>query len=71
MSKPLSKAQLASDFAAPPKPLSPRSTLPPEGHQRLTINLSHALHRKLRQAALDRNSSATEIIVSLLQENLP
>lgn len=42
----------------------------PEGYRRLTINLSHDLHRKLRLAAVEKDLTATDIITHLLETNL-
>ena len=42
----------------------------PDGSKRLTINLPEALHKQLRQAALDRDCNATDIIVGLLLSEL-
>jgi hypothetical protein len=76
MSKPtlkpvLSKAQAAMEFAEPKKATTEkRAFYAPEGHKRLTINLPEALHKRLRQAALDRDCNATDIIVELLTKEL-
>lgn len=60
------KAQAALSFSEP----NGRAVIAPEGHRRLTINLPEALHKKLRQAALDRDCNATDIIVSMLTKDL-
>ncbi len=44
----------------------PRAFTAPKGHRRLTINLPENLHKQLRQAALDQDCNATDIIVELL-----
>ena len=42
----------------------------PEGYRRLTINLTHELHKKLKQAALDADCTATDIVEKMLLEKL-
>jgi len=42
----------------------------PEGYRRLTINITHELHKKLKQAALDADTTATDIVEKLLLEKL-
>lgn len=42
----------------------------PEGYRRLTINLTHELHKKLKQAALDQDCTATDIVEKMLLEKL-
>ena len=59
------KVTAALAFAKPA-----RAFAAPEGHRRLTINLPEALHKQLRQAALDADCTATDIIVSLLTASL-
>lgn len=61
------KAQAALAFA---EPSNKRAFNAPEGHKRLTINLPDALHKRLRQAALNRDCTATDIIVALLIKDL-
>ena len=41
-----------------------------EGYRRLTINLTHGLHKKLKQAALDNDCTATDIVERMLLEKL-
>ena len=69
MNKPLlsDRMKTAITFSEPKKS---RSVSAPEGHKRLTINLPEQLHKKLRQAALDSDCNATDIIVALLTEKL-
>jgi len=67
------QSQKALAFAEPKKPAlttEKRAFYAPEGHKRLTINLPEALHKRLRQAALDRDCNATDIIVELLTKEL-
>lgn len=65
------KAHAALAFSESKKPPGDkRAFVAPEGHKRLTINLPEDLHRKLRQAALDRDCNATDIIVSLLEKEV-
>lgn len=42
----------------------------PEGYRRLTINLTHELHKKLKQAALDADTTATDIVETMLKVKL-
>jgi hypothetical protein len=42
----------------------------PEGHRRLTINLPIELHKKLKLAAVNRDMTATDIILILLEKDL-
>ncbi len=39
-------------------------------HRRLTINLTHELHKKLKQAALDADCTATNIVEKMLLAKL-
>lgn len=69
----LPKSQEALAFAelVPEKATSEkRSFNAPQGHKRLTINLPEDLHKRLRQAALDQDRNATDIIVELLTKEL-
>lgn len=45
-----------------------RSTVAPAGYRRLTINLPESLHRKLRIVAVEKNTTATQIIEQLLEK---
>lgn len=66
-----SLSSLALEFSKVEKtPSEKRAFNAPEGHKRLTINLPEDLHRRLRQAALDGDCNATDIIVRLLTEKL-
>ena len=47
-----------------------RAFFAPEGYRRLTINLREDLHKKLRLAAVESDSTATEIIERLLVKEL-
>jgi|LauGreDrversion4_2_1035121.scaffolds.fasta_scaffold1083039_2 hypothetical protein len=42
----------------------------PPGHRRLTINLSEDIHKKLKHAAVDQDTTATAIIEELLAKHL-
>ncbi|NYT79862.1 hypothetical protein H0A71_23135 [Alcaligenaceae bacterium] len=42
----------------------------PEGYRRLTINLREDLHKKLKIAAIEQDSTATDIIMQLLEQEL-
>ena len=47
-----------------------RAFFAPEGYRRLTINLPEDLHKKLKLAAVESDSTATEIIERLLVKEL-
>lgn len=47
-----------------------RAFLAPEGYRRLTINLPEALHKRLKMAAVERDTTATAIIEALLLKDL-
>jgi hypothetical protein len=47
-----------------------RAFFAPEGYRRLTINLPEELHKKLKQAALDADCTATDIVEKALREKL-
>ena len=65
-------SELATAFAeAGTKPAeATRIFHAPEGYRRLTINLTHELHKKLKQAALDADCTATDIVEKMLLEKL-
>lgn len=42
----------------------------PEGYRRLTINITHELHKKLKLAAVENDCTATDIVEKLLLEKL-
>jgi hypothetical protein len=66
----LSKSSEQALAFAVAKPATTRVFHAPEGYRRLTINLTHALHKKLKQAALDNDCTATEIVEKMLMERL-
>jgi hypothetical protein len=47
-----------------------RAFFAPEGDKRLTINIKDELHRKLKIAAIERDSTAGEIIEKLIENYL-
>lgn len=68
----LNPSAQALGFAKPSQPpeASNRVFFAPAGHRRLTINLPIDLHRRLKQAALDRDCTATDIIEQMLEREL-
>lgn len=40
---------------------------PPSGHRRLVINLPDHLHRKIRMAAIEQDTTATALIASYIE----
>ena len=47
-----------------------RTFFAPEGDKRLTINLNHELHKKLKIAAIEQETTAGEIIEQLIERHL-
>lgn len=47
-----------------------RAFVAPVGYRRLTINLPEALHKKLRLVAVERDTTATQIVEQLLIKEL-
>ena len=80
LSKPMPRAtaEAALAFAEAKKPGQAKPTLAaekrvffaPEGHRRLTINLPEELHKKLRLVAIERDCTATDIVLDLLNREL-
>lgn len=72
----LSKPEAALEFAVAGKKKRAvgesggRVVYPPEGHKRLTINLPISLHKKLRLAAMLRDTTATDLIQKMLEDEL-
>ena len=72
----LSRANTAMTFADAGKPKRPASRqisangkpsyYAPEGHRRLTVNVPEDLHRQLRQEAVDRDCTVTDIALERL-----
>lgn len=50
---------------------SSRVFFAPDGDRRLTINLRQDLHKKLRHAAVERDTTIGEIIEKLVERHLP
>lgn len=70
---PASTIEAALSFAEAKQPSSGnerRVFFAPEGYRRLTINLSMDLHKRLKLAAIERDTTATKIIEDLLEKNL-
>ena len=67
----LNKAD-ALAFANKKQPAQPQTRVftAPEGFRRLTINLPMDLHKKLKLSAVNRDVTATDIIINLLEEEL-
>ena len=42
----------------------------PEGHRRLTINVTHEMHKKLRLMAVEQDTTITEILTRLVEREL-
>jgi len=40
----------------------------PEGHRRLTINVTHEMHKKLRLMAVEKDTTITDILTNLVEE---
>lgn len=51
-------------------PVITKGQAAPEGHKRLTINLPIDLHRRLRVKALETDTTATNMIVKLLENSI-
>ena len=80
LSKPMPRAtaEAAMAFAEAKKPEQAKPTpaaekrvfFAPEGHRRLTVNLPEELHKKLRLVAIERDCTATDIVLALLSQEL-
>ena len=42
----------------------------PEGHRRLTINVTHEMHKKLRLMAVEQDTTITDILTKLVANEL-
>ena len=42
----------------------------PEGHRRLTINITHDMHKKLRLMAVEQDTTITDILTNLVMKEL-
>lgn len=42
----------------------------PEGHKRLTINVTHEMHKKLRLMAVEQDTTITDILTKLVAKEL-
>jgi len=74
LSKPtLTNKDAALRFAEPKKPAavtSSRVFFAPEGHRRLTINVTHEMHKKLRLMAVEQDTTITDILTKLVAKEL-
>lgn len=76
LSKPtLVNKEAALAFATPaPKvaaeAASKRVFFAPEGHRRLTINVTHEMHKRLRLMAVEQDTTITDILTKLVAEKL-
>ena len=73
LSKPtLVSAALSFAEAKPANPTGyqPRVFHAPEGYKRLTINVPAELHKRLKILAIERETTATDILMSLLEREL-
>jgi len=59
-----------STLAKPSKTIEKRVFHAPQGYRRLTINLSHEMHKKLRLVAIEQDTTATKLIEQLLAKHL-
>ncbi len=74
---PVDKAQRAMELAEAGRSKRPASRqisangkpsyYAPEGHRRLTVNVPEDLHRQLRQEAVDRDCTVTDIALERLR----
>ena len=76
LSKPklVSKSAAAVAFAEAKSPKSEaaerRIFFAPEGHRRLTINITHEMHKKLRLMAVEEDTTITDILTKLVTKEL-
>ena len=73
LSKPtLVNKDAALKFAEPKKTAvtSSRVFFAPEGHRRLTINVTHEMHKKLRLMAVEQDTTITDILTKLVTKEL-
>lgn len=49
---------------------SKRVFFAPEGHRRLTINVTHEMHKKLRLMAVEQDTTITDILTKLVAKEL-
>ena len=47
-----------------------RSFFAPEGYRRLTINVTHEMHKKLRLMAVEQDTTITDILTKLVAKEL-
>lgn len=62
----------ALKFAEPARAVSAgnRVFFAPEGHRRLTINVTHEMHKKLRLMAVEQDTTITDILTKLVAREL-
>ena len=47
-----------------------RAFFAPEGYRRLTINVTHEMHKKLRLMAVEQDTTITDILTKLVAKEL-
>lgn len=47
-----------------------RTFFAPEGYRRLTINVTHEMHKKLRLMAVEQDTTITDILTKLVAKEL-
>ena len=64
--------EAALKFAEPKKAAATGSRVffAPEGHRRLTINVTHEMHKKLRLMAVEQDTTITDILTKLVEKEL-
>ena len=73
IAKPMIQKEEALAFATKKKPAAEytaRVFHAPDGFKRLAINIPEEMHKALKQAALDRGCTSTDIVTKLLEDEL-
>ena len=70
-----STAEVALAFAEPAAGVKKasaekRTFFAPEGHRRLTINVTHEMHKKLRLMAVEQDTTITDILIRLVEKEV-
>lgn len=79
--KPLPASAAALSFAEPKQAKKPnakaatavnpnRVFFAPEGYRRLTMNVTHEMHKKLKLMAVEQDTTVTEILTKLVEKEL-
>ena len=70
----VNKSAAALAFAESKRPKSvdadKRVFFAPEGYRRLTINVTHEMHKKLRLMAVEQDTTITDILTKLVAKEL-